>query len=92
MVTLFLTVYCLGAAAVGVWFDARYPGLRPRSVTRLVVVVVAGTIVAPLLPELGRSLFGPVVLYIMLPCFAALVLCFVVLAWTARFCAGLVGR
>ena len=92
MVTLFLIVYCLGAAAVAAWIDVRCPSLRPRSVRRMTAVIVGGVLVAPVLPGLGHQVTSSAVLFIMVPCFAALVLCFLVLVWTARFCAALVGR
>jgi hypothetical protein len=81
-VPLFIAVYVAGAGLLAVWFDMRFPSLRPASWLRVGVAVAATMAVDELSPYalgLGPHIVG--VICVVLPALAAT---FLVCIWMLR--------
>lgn len=81
-VPLFLSIYVTGAAALALWFDLRFPGIRPRGWLQLGIAVTVALVLDSVCVR--ATSFGPPVVGVIgvaLPAIAATLL---VCIWMLR--------
>jgi hypothetical protein len=89
-----VVLICLGAAAIALWVDVRFPGIAPRAVRSIVIhaalAIVAGKLLAPagmsFLLEAESSVLNLVAIFGV--AFPALMYAFLVAVWTIKTAQG----
>lgn len=93
-----IMLICLGAAAIAVWIDVRFPGIAPRALRGIVIhaaiAVGAAQLLAPagmkFLFEAGSSVLALVAVFGI--AFPALLYAFLVAVWTIKTAQGFLLR
>lgn len=88
---------CLGAAAIALWVDVRFPRIAPRAVRSIVIhaalAVVAGKLLAPagmsLLLDAKSTVLTMIAIFGV--AFPALMYAFLVAVWTIKTAQGFLG-